>query len=148
VPVARRGRAVGSRHDVWVDHRDKRVEVAASRGGEEGVDGLSLTDQIGVGNRGRSLYPAACAAGDRPANMSCSTNAGPSRRDLRNCGPATFPGPARSCWRLRRRPLLAPPQPPGSVIIAATVAQSLTVADLAVWSLRLDPRSCESEAAA
>lgn len=36
--------------------------------------------------------------------------------------------------------LLALPEPPGSVIIAATVAQGLAVAGLGAWSLHLDPR--------
>ena len=83
---------------VWVEHREKRVEVTAARGGKEGVDDFSLAGEIGVGNRGRSVPPpapctrrrarlASCraAVGVRPtigaisskgtANMSCSTNA-------------------------------------------------------------------------
>jgi hypothetical protein len=60
------GCAVGSEHDVWVEHREKRLEVTAARGSEEGVDDLSLTGEIGVGDRGRSLHPAACAAGELP----------------------------------------------------------------------------------
>jgi hypothetical protein len=33
------GCAICSEHDVWVQQRQQRVEVAAARGGEEGVDG-------------------------------------------------------------------------------------------------------------
>jgi hypothetical protein len=54
------GRAVGSEHDVWVEHREKRVEVTAARGSKEGVDNFSLAGDI-VGNRDGSLHPAACA---------------------------------------------------------------------------------------
>jgi hypothetical protein len=54
--------AVGSDHDVWIENRKKRVEVTAARGSEEGVDNFSLAGEIGVGNLGRSLHPAARAA--------------------------------------------------------------------------------------
>jgi hypothetical protein len=50
------GTEVGSEDHVWVEHRHKRVEVAAARGGEEGVDDFSLAGQICVGNRGCFLY--------------------------------------------------------------------------------------------
>ena len=64
--------AVGSEHDVWVEHREKRLEVTLARGGQEGVDDFSLAGAIGVGNRGRSLYPAAGPAGVLPG---CSRGA-------------------------------------------------------------------------
>lgn len=59
------GCAIGSEHDVWVEKREQRVEVAAARGGEERVDDFSLPGEIGVGNWDRSLHPAAGAAGER-----------------------------------------------------------------------------------
>ena len=62
----RDGTAVCSEHDVRVEHRQQRGEVTAARGGEEGVDDFSLAGEIGVGNRGRSPYPAARAAGELP----------------------------------------------------------------------------------
>jgi hypothetical protein len=46
--VRRQGGAVGSEHDVRVEHRDKRVEVSIARGGEEGVDDFSLAGEIQV----------------------------------------------------------------------------------------------------
>jgi hypothetical protein len=33
----RHGTAVGSDHDVWIENREKRVQVTAARGCEEGV---------------------------------------------------------------------------------------------------------------
>src|SRR6266566_9616445 len=54
-------RLVGSEHDIWVEHREKCVEVTAARGSEESVDYFSLRCEIDVGSRGRSLHPAACA---------------------------------------------------------------------------------------
>jgi len=33
------GCAIGPEHDVWVEHREKRVEVTIARGREEGADG-------------------------------------------------------------------------------------------------------------
>jgi len=57
--VRRHGCAVGSEHDVRVEHCNKRVEVAVSRGGEEGVENFPLAGEIGVGNLGRSPHPAA-----------------------------------------------------------------------------------------
>src|SRR5215204_5504680 len=62
----RHATAVGSEHDVWVEHRNQRVEVAAARGSEEGVNDFSLAGEIGVGNIGRSPHPAACAARELP----------------------------------------------------------------------------------
>src|SRR5947208_3512344 len=56
------GRLVGSEHDIWVEYREKRVEVTAARGSEKGIDHFSLRCEIDVGSRGRSLYPATCAA--------------------------------------------------------------------------------------
>jgi hypothetical protein len=44
----RHGCVVGSEHDFRVEHRDERVEVAAARGSEEGVDDFSLAGEIGV----------------------------------------------------------------------------------------------------
>src|SRR2546429_9270264 len=62
------GCGVGSQHDVWIEHCQQRVEVTAARGSEEGVDHFSLASEIGVGNRGRSLYTAACAARELPGS--------------------------------------------------------------------------------
>ena len=61
-----RGGAVGSEHDVRVEHGEKRVEVAAARGGEEGFDDLPLAGEVGAGSLSRSLHPAAGAAGELP----------------------------------------------------------------------------------
>jgi hypothetical protein len=58
--------AVGSEHDIRVEHCNKRVEVTVARGGEEGVDDFSLVGQVGVGNHVRSPYPAACPARELP----------------------------------------------------------------------------------
>ena len=58
--------AVGSQHDVRVEHRDQRLEVAVAGGGEEGVDDFALAGEIGVGHRGRSLHPAPRAARELP----------------------------------------------------------------------------------
>ena len=60
------GFSVGSEDDVRVEHREKRIEVTAPRGGEEGVDDFSLTGEIAVGHRGRSLHSAAGAARELP----------------------------------------------------------------------------------
>ena len=57
--------AVDAEYDVGVEHRNQRVEVSAPRGGEEGVDELSLADRIEVRYRG-TLHPAACATGELP----------------------------------------------------------------------------------
>ena len=37
------GCAVGSEHDVWVEHREQRGEITAARGSEEGVDRQNST---------------------------------------------------------------------------------------------------------
>jgi hypothetical protein len=97
------GCAVGAQHDVRVEHREQRGEVAGAGGGEEGVDHCSLAGEIGVDHRplpgaigvGRQGHArtrrrarlASCraAAGERltigaisskgTAKRSCSTNA-------------------------------------------------------------------------
>lgn len=58
--------ATASDHDVWVEHRKQRVEVALVRGNQEGVDSFSLAREIGIGNRVRGLHPAACVTGKLP----------------------------------------------------------------------------------
>ena len=69
------GRAVGSQHDVRVEHREQRVEVAAAGGGEEGVDDVSLAGEIGVEDQSapvsptRPMHPAAGAAGELPRGV-------------------------------------------------------------------------------
>jgi hypothetical protein len=40
---------VGPQHDIGVEDRDERIEVAAVRRGEEGVDYFPLAGDIGVG---------------------------------------------------------------------------------------------------
>jgi hypothetical protein len=60
------GCAIGAEQDVWVEHREKRVEVTGARGSEEGVDKFALAGEIGVGHRRRSPHPAACAARELP----------------------------------------------------------------------------------
>jgi hypothetical protein len=57
---------VGSEYDVWVEQGEERVEVTTARGSEEGLDYFSLAGEICVGDRGRSLHPAACAACELP----------------------------------------------------------------------------------
>ena len=60
---ARTGRAaVRTRDHVGVQDFEERVEVAATRGGEERVDHLSLTAQIGVRDRGAILHTPAGSA--------------------------------------------------------------------------------------
>lgn len=60
---ARRHRpGVGPEHDIRVEHREERVEMPVAGGGEERVDDLSLTDQIGIRNRGGPLDAAPSAA--------------------------------------------------------------------------------------
>ena len=46
-----RGRKVGSEHDVRVEQRDERVEVATAGRRKERLDDLSLAGEIGIGNR-------------------------------------------------------------------------------------------------
>ena len=52
-----RDAAVGAQHDVGVEHRDQRVEVAAPGRGEEGIDHLALPGEVRVGNGRRALDP-------------------------------------------------------------------------------------------
>jgi len=59
------GRRVGTAYDGWVQQREKSVEVTTARSGKEGVDDLSMAGEIGVRHL-RSLYPAACTAGELP----------------------------------------------------------------------------------
>jgi hypothetical protein len=65
--------ALSARNDVWVERREQRIEVTAARGSEEGIDNFSLAGEIGVGNRGHSLHPAAGAAGE----LSCCARRAP-----------------------------------------------------------------------
>ena len=84
--------AVGAQHDVGVEHRHQRLEVAVAGGGEVGVDDRLLAGQVRVrrGRRSRTRRRARLASwrvacGERStiaaissngtANMSCSTNA-------------------------------------------------------------------------
>jgi hypothetical protein len=48
----RHSRAVGSHHDIWVEHRKKRGEVTAAGGSQEGFDNFALAGEIGVRDRG------------------------------------------------------------------------------------------------
>ena len=73
------GRVVGAKHDVGVEHRQERVEVAATGRREEGLDDLPPSRQIDLGNRAGPLYAAwlaSClaAAGDRPTMGAISSN--------------------------------------------------------------------------
>ncbi len=43
---------VGPQHDIWVEDRDERIEVAMVRRGEERVDHLPLPGEVGVGGPG------------------------------------------------------------------------------------------------
>src|SRR5215212_1510691 len=65
-PRRARGSGVCPEHDFRIEHREERVEVAAARGGEEGVDDLPLAAEIGVGSRGRPPHAAACPARQLP----------------------------------------------------------------------------------
>jgi hypothetical protein len=44
----RLGCSVGCDDDIRVEHGDERVEVSGAQGGEEGIDDLALTDEIGT----------------------------------------------------------------------------------------------------
>ena len=84
---------VGAQHDVRVEHREQRLEVAVARGGEERVDHLALACRdrrpasvVAPWTRRRArLASCRAASGERStigaisskgtANMSCSTNA-------------------------------------------------------------------------
>jgi hypothetical protein len=50
-------------HDVWVQDRDERAEVALAERGEEGVGGLPLAGEVGVACGRYPAHPAAGAAG-------------------------------------------------------------------------------------
>ncbi len=58
------GGGVGDEHHVGVEQRDQGVELTVARRGEEGIDDLSLTGGVGVGNRACSLDAAASSAGE------------------------------------------------------------------------------------
>ena len=62
----RRDGQVRSKHDVRVEHGEQRLEVTVARGSQKGFDHLTLAGEIRAGNSGRSLHPAACAAGELP----------------------------------------------------------------------------------
>jgi hypothetical protein len=62
----RHGSAVCSDHNVWIKHREKRLKVSTARGGEEGIDHLSLAGEICVGNHVRSVHPTTSAARELP----------------------------------------------------------------------------------
>jgi hypothetical protein len=62
----RHGTAVGSDHNLWIENRQKCVEVTAARGSEESIDNFSLTGEIGIGSLGRSSHSAARAARELP----------------------------------------------------------------------------------
>ena len=52
------------RDHVRAQHLEQRLEVALTRGGEEGVEDLALGDEVGVGHRVPGLDAAAGAAGE------------------------------------------------------------------------------------
>ena len=60
-----RGAAVGAHHDVWVEHRDERLEVTVARRGEERVDDLALAGDVGI-RLGRTPHPSPRPAGELP----------------------------------------------------------------------------------
>ena len=74
-----RGATIGSQNDVWVEERDQGTEVALAGGGEVGVDDLALAAEVGVGESGCSLHPAACTARELPRRGWGALN---DRRDL------------------------------------------------------------------
>ncbi len=49
--------AVGSQHDVRVEHRNECIEVATARRGEEGIDDLPLARAVTVGRRRGAFHP-------------------------------------------------------------------------------------------
>ena len=67
--VRTRDATVGAQHDIGIEHRDERVEVALAGSGEEGVDHLSLTGEVGVGNGRRALHPAPGPARQLPGRV-------------------------------------------------------------------------------
>jgi len=52
--AGRRRRAIGTQHDVRIEQRYQRIEVAAARRGKERCDDLALADEIGIGDSGGS----------------------------------------------------------------------------------------------
>jgi hypothetical protein len=68
--------AVRPKHDVRVQAREQRVKVPATGGGKEGVDDFSLAGEIGVGNGGRILHPAAGSARELPCRRRRASNEG------------------------------------------------------------------------
>ncbi len=62
----RHGGAVSPKQDIWVQHREKSLEVTPARGSQEGFDYFALAGEIGVANRVGSLHPAPCAARELP----------------------------------------------------------------------------------
>ena len=84
---------VRAQHDVRVEHREQRLEVAVARRGEEGVDDLALRLEVGVGHGvlrpGRGGAPGWRAGAPPPASGRRSAR---SRRTAR-----------RTCRAARRR---------------------------------------------
>ena len=70
--------AVGAQHDIRMQHRDERVEVAVARRREERVDDLALAGRVAVGRR-RLPHAPACAAGELARR---GRRAGHDQRDL------------------------------------------------------------------
>ena len=57
--------AIRSQHHIGIQHRHERVEVAAVRRREEGIDDLSLTREVGVWSRhGCTLHVSPRTAGE------------------------------------------------------------------------------------
>lgn len=61
-----RGGGIGPDHDVGIENGEKRWNVSGPQRREERFHGFALAGQVGVGNRGRSLYPTPRAARELP----------------------------------------------------------------------------------
>ena len=48
--------SIRSDYNIWIEHRDEGIEVAAAHGGEEGVNNFSLPIEVGI--RHRSTFRA------------------------------------------------------------------------------------------
>ena len=111
------GAAVGAEHDVRVEHREQRVEVAAARGGEEGVDDLPLAGEIGVGHRWPRPAPGGArgwrAAGPRSGSAPRSERS--RRRARRTCRAARTRAARREPASRARRAARGRPSRPAAL---------------------------------
>jgi hypothetical protein len=60
------GNTVSMHHNIRIEHREQRLEVAFSRSSEKRVYNFSLMDKLGLLNLRSSSYPAPSPAGQLP----------------------------------------------------------------------------------